>query len=609
MAVKTASVTGAWSAGATWGGTAPADGDSIIINEGVDVLMDADLSAWTGLLSVVINSSGTTPGQLTWKAGTSGYLKIRTGNSLSGSAGTNKGRIVCNNSGVFGETVPLPFADKAVIMLEGTANIEAVNLNIHQYHTEPAIQYAVTYGTLYPVTVSGSTFNGATLSNNTPVMIRSSGALPAPLEADYQYYVVATSGTTFQLSPVSGGVAVTLTSAGSGTIEVCTGAASGATALNVLTDVTGDPTWITTTNHNACVLVSENPAGYDQQRTTISTIAAGVITLANATDSVQRPGARIYLMSRNVSIQSSCTTSINIINAGTGEVLSEIRSKAGSGTTFYGTGLNFCTNCNPTGPISGCTTGLVSCTNCNPTGPISGCINGLSLCTNCNPTGPISGCNNGLQSCNNCNPTGSLSGNGADIRFDRYSTIRQRNKPTALTLVTRNGQGRYGRITYENYLGVPGAMKIIDNYGDITKVTCGSGAPVPATGPGGISGDCLECGTLQSFLGDGMGMEALKEVRIWVAAGTRTVTYRTINNFTGGLLAGGLRLSIDHINASGGISTVNVLSDALNTDTDWNQTIAATFTCLEGWITIQYLSLWQYELDKQVYIWPIPVIV
>ena len=39
---RTASVTGLWSATATWGGTVPVDGDSVTINTAVTVTMNVD---------------------------------------------------------------------------------------------------------------------------------------------------------------------------------------------------------------------------------------------------------------------------------------------------------------------------------------------------------------------------------------------------------------------------------------------------------------------------------------------------------------------------------------------------------------------------------------
>lgn len=57
MATRTASVSGNWSETATWGGqSVPANGDTVIINQGVEVLFDVDQSAWAnGLASITLN--------------------------------------------------------------------------------------------------------------------------------------------------------------------------------------------------------------------------------------------------------------------------------------------------------------------------------------------------------------------------------------------------------------------------------------------------------------------------------------------------------------------------------------------------------------------------
>ena len=53
-----------WSGGAGDGG-APADGDAVVIAEGHSVLMDADLSGWTGITTLTITgSAASTPGML-----------------------------------------------------------------------------------------------------------------------------------------------------------------------------------------------------------------------------------------------------------------------------------------------------------------------------------------------------------------------------------------------------------------------------------------------------------------------------------------------------------------------------------------------------------------
>ena len=87
MANKYAVASGNWSSTATWsdtdggpgGATVPADDDAVFISVNVNVLMNSDLSSYTGLRTVTIRGDATTPGMLYWADGTDGYLKIRTG--------------------------------------------------------------------------------------------------------------------------------------------------------------------------------------------------------------------------------------------------------------------------------------------------------------------------------------------------------------------------------------------------------------------------------------------------------------------------------------------------------------------------------------------------
>lgn len=48
MAIRTSQQSGRWTEAATWGGTVPVDGDSVVIQAGHVVEFDANLSAWAG---------------------------------------------------------------------------------------------------------------------------------------------------------------------------------------------------------------------------------------------------------------------------------------------------------------------------------------------------------------------------------------------------------------------------------------------------------------------------------------------------------------------------------------------------------------------------------
>lgn len=410
MANKYAVASGAWSAIATWsdtdggagGAAVPADGDAVFISAGVSVLMDVDLSAYTGLFGVTVRGDATTPGMLYWKNGTSGYLKIRTGYSLVGTTGTLKGRVLVNSDGVWGNTGSLAFADKAVIDLGATSRIYATYLDLafYGYNAMPN-KYVRTYGVRHTVTADAGTdtLNKTAhgLTNTTPVMIMSSGAIPAPLEADTLYYVVSTAANTFQLAYYSGGAAIDLTNVGSGTIEVYTGAANGASPVNVFEDVTAETGWTTDTGHNRAVFVDHGPQSYDQQRVTITAIAAGTITLSSALTSIASPGARIGLSSRNVSIQSATLTNIAVVDynsatADAGVFQCELVSTAGTGTTFYGFGIQGGTGHTVSGTMMGFNYAVTGGTGHTISGIIMGCNSALQSGEGHTMSGTVMGC-------------------------------------------------------------------------------------------------------------------------------------------------------------------------------------------------------------------------
>ena len=378
MATITSAQSGNWSATTTWvGGALPVDGDSVVIASGHAVLLDVDQSAFTGLQNVTI-TGGVTPGMLYGMNGTSGYLKIRTGYTLSGTLDTNRGRLLVNSDGVWGNTGELAFANKFVIDLQGTASINADNLAINLYCATPTHKSVRAYGTKYDFTAGTGTVN---ITNDTidlgvtppaqgiPVCITTvSGSLPGGLAEDTVYYIRAVSGTTCKLAlQNSDTTIVDITSVGSGTCMLYTGHTNTSTAvMNVLDDVTGDECWTTATGHNRIVLVDTNaPSDYDQQRITLSAIAAGTITLSANVDSVQYPGTRIFLSSRNISIRSAGTSgSQNIVgyssvSSGVPCVFGcEVINTAGSGATFYGTGIYFGSGHTISGTVSGCGTGI-----------------------------------------------------------------------------------------------------------------------------------------------------------------------------------------------------------------------------------------------------------
>ena len=166
-----------WSGGSGSGG-APADGDAVVIAEGHSVLMDADLSGWTGITTLTITgSAASTPGMLYFKNGTNGYLKFATGGSSTyGIVGTNvanKGRLLANANGDWDNATSLTFANKAIIDLGGTttsaasATIYAQYLDIKLLAHEPTNKSVTVYYDKYAVAESGinTTTNVITLAS------------------------------------------------------------------------------------------------------------------------------------------------------------------------------------------------------------------------------------------------------------------------------------------------------------------------------------------------------------------------------------------------------------------------------------------------------------
>ena len=206
------------------------------------------------------------------------------------------------------------------------------------------------------------TFTGAPPSKGTPVMIKSSGTLPTGWTNTDVYYVRTVSGNTCKLALQNADANIVIPSAtGSGTLTMYSGHTNTSTAtMNVVQDVTADTPWVTTDGHDYVCLVDCNaPEYYDQQRTQLTTINAGSIVLSANVDSAQYALARIFLVSRNVSIRFTGNTAVNILDAVHNSILQcEIRATAGTGTTFYGYGLYVSYNNTISGTISGCSYGL-----------------------------------------------------------------------------------------------------------------------------------------------------------------------------------------------------------------------------------------------------------
>jgi len=592
MATITSAGSGDWSVGANWvGGSAPADGDDVVIAAGHNVLMNADLSSWTGLTTLTIASHATTPGMLYFKDGTDGHLKFRTGTNygiLGNNDGVTLGRLLANHDGNWpaGDTDdPLTFANKAIIQLDGTSRIMGTYLEIKLFCTQPTNTFVETYGTAYTCTNQSTdintttgiiTFTGAPPSEGTPVMIKSSGTLPTGWTNTDVYYVRTVSGNTCKLALQNADANIVIPSAtGSGTLTMYSGHTNTSTAtMNVVQDVTADTPWVTTDGHDYVCLVDCNaPENYDQQRTQLTTINAGTIVLSANVDSAQYPLARIFLVSRNVSIRFTGNTTVNILDVVHNSILQcEIRATAGTGTTFYGSGLYYSYSNTISGTISGCYYGLFySCSN-----TISGTISGCSYISR-------KSINNVLR-------------NNADIGVQTV-------------IYGINTAYEHNRLKCENLNRVDGTHKIYDNYGDVLKTACDGTGDAPSVDPDSGSGYCLEASNIQQNCVDvNSALRIIEDVRIWLAAGTHTLAYKVQTTYTTSV---DLVLTIDYIGADGVITraTKSAAVATRDNDADWTKTITSdSFTTTEdGWITVS-LDLVEYEANDEVYVWPEPTI-
>ena len=614
MATATSTGSGRWSdaiwSGGSGAGGAPADGDAVVIAAGHNVLMNADLSSWTGLTTLTIASHATTPGMLYFKNGTDGHLKFRTGTNygiLGNNDGVTLGRLLANHDGSWpaGDTDdPLTFANKAIIQLDGTSRIMGTYLEIKLFCTQPTNTFVETYGAAYTCTDQSTdintttgiiTFTGAPPSEGTPVMIKSSGTLPTGWTNTDVYYVRTVSGNTCKLALQNADANIVIPSAtGSGTLTMYSGHTNTSTAtMNVVQDVTADTPWVTTDGHDyVCLDDCNEPENYDQQRTQLTTINAGTIVLSANVDSAQYPLARIFLVSRNVSIRFTGNTNVNILDAVHNSILQcEIRATAGTGTTFYGNGLAYSYSNTISGTISGCSYGLIYSYSNTISGTISGCNSGLYYSYSNTISGTISGCGYiSRKSINN------VLRNNADIGVQTV-------------IYGINTAYEHNRLKCENLNRVDGTHKIYDNYGDVLKTACDGTGDAPSVDPDRGNGYCLEASNIQQNCVDvNSALRIIEDVRIWLAAGTHTLAYKVQTTYTTSV---DLVLTIDYIGTDGVITraTKSAAVATRDNDADWTKTITSdSFTTTEnGWITVS-LDLVEYEANDEVYVWPEPTI-
>lgn len=647
------------------------DGDTFIISAGVNVLQDIDMTAWTGLAGANTIRGGVTPGMLYNLDGTPGWTKFRTGATLVGTTSTNKGRLVGNADGVFETVTPLAYATKSVILLDGTASIDCTSLDVRHIPTEPTNLWARVYGTKYDfnaATAVDVANNIIDLGTSPPaagtlvcVTALAGATLPTGLIEDLQCYVRVVSGNTCKLAYTdSDSAIIDITAVGSGTCTMFTGFAAGSDTVNVIEDVTGD-NW---TAGDAVVLCNIGQQDYDQQRLTVNTINAGTLVLSAVTDSAQKPGARVVLSSRNCSVRSSCTTNINIISGGTECKWGEIRSTAGTGITFYGYG-NYSGLRNTFSTISGCYSGVsvskqytvnVFTGNfyCSAVGYngitqyVIGCYVGCSTehfslvqnimgTTYCvyacrfNTVINAIGNNTIFIFCSGCYVENAIGNSGV---FSRGSENYIKNYigntrlietpgtaysakgailPSTFGWYERNINCQKFNFFSSNHAGIYGAYKIFQAFGDITKVTAGSGTPTPNRRSGG--GEyLLEASNLQTNLSSINYMifwddDKIKQpVKIWATAGIARI-YRVYAQSTFALAAGELVLKAKYYDSASDTDTATVLStQAVSTRSsiaDWSQYQEVTITpARDGFIYFD-LYLYKYSAGGQVFVDPL----
>jgi hypothetical protein len=615
-----------------------------------------------------------------------GHLKIRTAYNLVGTTSTNRGRLLANSDGSWGTTTALPFADKLIIDCQGTSKVDATDLDTNLYDTEPTRKIVRTYGTKYDiddadVSVANDTLDlgAAPPVAGTPVMITTAaGTLPAPLRENMQYYIRAISGNLCKLATQNADAQiVNLTTTGSGNFTVFTGYAAGSATVNVLDNVTSDTPWTTLTGHNAVVLFNMGPQSYDQQRLTLTTINAGTIVLSAVTDSAQLAGASIALSSRNVQILSNGTTAAQPIvdfttSTFTGSVFRcEIRNTAGTGTTFYGYGVNAGVSHTFSGMISGCTYGISAGTLHTNSGTISGCSNGLSAGTLHTNSGTISGCSYGISGgtlhtnsgtisgCTNGINAGTLHTNSGTISGCTYGisggtshtnsgTISgctigisagtlHTNSGTisgctsmfrspivknliiggsaeTVTFYDRNTVGAIYDIAVEDVAGVLNTHKRYASFADILITPCDGTGDAPSVDPDGGNGNCIECSNLQSNIAyEPARLFDYENRRIWATASvSKTYTFKCQTTMSTLGTAGRLVLTASYLSNAVTVVRTEVTDDTgiaeRANDADWTQTVAVTINPSQtGWINFR-LELKYYEANDELYVWPMPTI-
>jgi hypothetical protein len=190
--------------------------------------------------------------------------------------------------------------------------------------------------------------------------------------------------------------------------------------------------------------------------------------------------------------------------------------------------------------------------------------------------------------------------------------MRNADVPIGLSWNGRNTSLHRSYFFSSDHAGVFGAYHITQNFGDVTKVTAGSGTPTPNQRSGG-NADLLELSNLQTNLSTDNYMIAwdTDQVKIHAQAGT-SKTYRFYVQSTFDLAAGELALVAEYYDSATDIDTatitnVNAITTRSSID-DWSQYIDVTINPARTSLILFNLFLYKYSAGGRVYIDPQVVI-
>ncbi len=318
---KVTAQSGAWSDTSTWvGGVLPQDGDEVVISSGHEVLMDVDLSSYTGLRNTVVQG-GVTPGMLYWKNGTSGYLKMRNYSTLYGTTDVNRGRLLANADGIWDSTTPLSSEYKAVIDLQNEGLILADQLEPRLIATQPELKYVNVYGLKYDFVASESSINvendtidmGVTppVAGTMVMFIDNEGTIPGGFEDRAPYWVRLVSGNTFKLATQnSDDYILDIESVGSGNLTLYRNGTTTTNTFYTIQDISSDPVWSTDDGFNEIYFLRGSANSYSTinsyMRYLISKTSNSITFDGTGINSTYvYPGTIAIISRRNVFIRSA----------------------------------------------------------------------------------------------------------------------------------------------------------------------------------------------------------------------------------------------------------------------------------------------------------------